>query len=441
MRQLSFIALLGTLTILIGGCGGGETETATSPTPAATTPATEATPQQSPTQPFSSPMVDPKQTPKPTPGATKPQPTPTIIVTAPPELTPPTDPNQRTAQVQKEIDQANRDPFGVTALELNPEQPNQNNNRTPAQKPNRAIPTISGVPAAQPPVVTIPNTTATPNARNVPTVVGVPSAQAPMVVIPRRATPQQRTRNGTTTTPNRTVPQAPIASVPASPGISTRTRPQVRVRINRTQAPRTPQSSRNVLIVRTPQSTQRRSVIVARPSQQTQRPAVRTAQRPQRTQTPNRTVARTPQRTQTPNRTVAAAPTSPPTPAIVAPPAPPEIPTLPPPPDPILAKAVEVSGVVVVGTEPQAIIKAPNEANSRYVRTGQRLANGQVLVKRIEFNEGSEPIVILEQNGVEVAKVVGERPPTAPTAPAAPAQSGAQAVISTPATGKRQANV
>jgi hypothetical protein len=99
-----------------------------------------------------------------------------------------------------------------------------------------------------------------------------------------------------------------------------------------------------------------------------------------------------------------------------------------------LAKAVEVSGVVVVGTEPQAIIKAPNEATSRYVRTGQRLANGQVLVKRIEFNEGSEPIVILEQNGVEVAKIVGERP-------AVPVQPGTQAVNPIPSTANGQTSV
>jgi len=34
-----------------------------------------------------------------------------------------------------------------------------------------------------------------------------------------------------------------------------------------------------------------------------------------------------------------------------------------------------------VGSDPQAIVKVPNEATSRYVRVGQQLANGQVLVK------------------------------------------------------------
>jgi hypothetical protein len=83
--------------------------------------------------------------------------------------------------------------------------------------------------------------------------------------------------------------------------------------------------------------------------------------------------------------------------------------TLPPPPQPELAKAVQVTGVVLIGQEPQAIIKVPNEPTSRYVQAGQRLASG-VLIKRIEMNEGSEPTVILEQYGIEVAKIVGETP-------------------------------
>ncbi|MFB2837834.1 hypothetical protein [Floridanema evergladense] len=195
--------------------------------------------------------------------------------------------------------------------------------------------------------------------------------------------------------------------------------------------PRTPQRAQaNRTVARTRQTTQRPAARVAQTPQRTQQPRA-VAGVPQRTQQP-RAVARAPQGNQTPNRTVATAPN----PAVVAPPAPPEIPTLPPPPDPTLAKAVLVSGVVVVGTEPQAIVRAPDEASSRYVRAGQRLANGQVLVKRIEFNEGSEPVVVLEQNGVEVAKAVGERP-----AAPAQAQPGRQAVFPTPVTAKRQTNV
>lgn len=82
---------------------------------------------------------------------------------------------------------------------------------------------------------------------------------------------------------------------------------------------------------------------------------------------------------------------------------------LPPAPQPDTARAVVVTGVVLITKEPQAIIKVPDEPTSRYVQAGQRLANG-VLVKRIEMNGGSNPIVILEQYGIEVAKMVGERP-------------------------------
>ena len=81
---------------------------------------------------------------------------------------------------------------------------------------------------------------------------------------------------------------------------------------------------------------------------------------------------------------------------------------LPPPPQPELANAVEVTGVVLLGDRAQAIIKVPSEPTSRYVTSGARLSNG-VFVKRIEVNEGSDPVVILEQYGIEVAKMVGEK--------------------------------
>jgi hypothetical protein len=94
---------------------------------------------------------------------------------------------------------------------------------------------------------------------------------------------------------------------------------------------------------------------------------------------------------------------------------PPALVPLPAIPEPTLARAVEVSGVIVtMNGLPQAIVKAPNEPTSRYVSAGQRLSNGQILVKRIEVNAGSDPAVILEQNGVEVSRSVGAK--AAPTA-------------------------
>lgn len=89
-------------------------------------------------------------------------------------------------------------------------------------------------------------------------------------------------------------------------------------------------------------------------------------------------------------------------------------------PQPELARAVKVTGVVQVGDTVYAIVKAPNEPTSRYVQEGQRLSNGQVLVRRIETNR-VEPVVILEQYGVEVVRAVGEggAPTTPATTPAA----------------------
>lgn len=86
----------------------------------------------------------------------------------------------------------------------------------------------------------------------------------------------------------------------------------------------------------------------------------------------------------------------------------PSISKLPPLPTATLANTVEVTGVVNVGGIRQAIVKAPNEETSRYVREGQRLSGGQILVKRIDLT-GAEPVVILEENGVEVSRPVGEK--------------------------------
>ena len=93
-------------------------------------------------------------------------------------------------------------------------------------------------------------------------------------------------------------------------------------------------------------------------------------------------------------------------------------PILPKLPEPTLAKGIEITGVVEVAGVPNAIVKAPNEPNSRSVREGERLSNGQVLVKRIEMNQGPNPIVVLEQFGIEVARQVGEKAAGASGTPA-----------------------
>jgi hypothetical protein len=72
-----------------------------------------------------------------------------------------------------------------------------------------------------------------------------------------------------------------------------------------------------------------------------------------------------------------------------------------------LAQAIEIMGVVEVGGVTNVIVQVPNESTSRYVRVGDYLANGQVLVKRVETPSGGEPIVILQQDGVEFRRYIG----------------------------------
>ncbi len=82
--------------------------------------------------------------------------------------------------------------------------------------------------------------------------------------------------------------------------------------------------------------------------------------------------------------------------------------TPPPPPSPADAIALRVTGVVQVGNEFKVIVQIPGENSERYVSVGDRIANGQVLVKRVELNKLLDPVVVFEQYGQEVAKNVGE---------------------------------
>lgn len=79
-----------------------------------------------------------------------------------------------------------------------------------------------------------------------------------------------------------------------------------------------------------------------------------------------------------------------------------------PPPQPELAKAVAIAGIIDIGNVTHIIVKAPGERTSRYVQPGDYLANGQVLVKRVENAQSPTPVVVLEELGQEVYKEVGE---------------------------------
>lgn len=78
---------------------------------------------------------------------------------------------------------------------------------------------------------------------------------------------------------------------------------------------------------------------------------------------------------------------------------------LPPIPQPVIAPGIAVSGIIQLGGTPYAIVRSSNEPE-RYVKVGDRIGNGSVRVKRIE-TLAYEPRVIFEENGIEVAKPVG----------------------------------
>ena len=156
-------------------------------------------------------------------------------------------------------------------------------------------------------------------------------------------------------------------------------------------------------VPRTPTPT---TTIPRNPTPATPTPTATTPRNP----TPTTTTPRNPTPTATTPTPTATTPTPTATTPVVTPTTPPIVfaPSLPPLPEPSLARAVEVTGMVTIGSETQVILKAPNEPFSRYVSTGQYLSDGQVLVKRIEGRDRGTPMVILEQFGIEVTKEIQE---------------------------------
>ncbi|MBD1919679.1 hypothetical protein H6F77_00890 [Microcoleus sp. FACHB-831] len=367
MRKISLIGFVGMLAILLGSCSGEESP----PSPTAATP--------SPT-PVASPAATPTT-------ATKIQPSfNTPVVARQPGTEVPingliqsTNSDQRSVGIQK----GRKDPFAVI-----PVQP------ILTVEPTDTPP--AGSPSAGPGPVTTP--------RRVPPVPRIP--QQPKVNRQTTGKTSAQTRKNISSPSSRT----PKAGVPSRSRPSTTSQPTI-ARRSGTSNPR--------VIARRPGTSNPR-VIARRPG--TSNPRV-IARRPG-TLNP-RVIAKAPNNAKkSPSKTTIAA--RPITPPPISPPslaAGPQIfrPELPQLPDPALARGVEVSGVIQVGNVAQAIVKAPNETTSRYVSPGERLSNGQVLVKRIEMTDASSPVVILEQYGVEVAKRVGEKvAPTDPTQPGAP---------------------
>ncbi|MCY7336575.1 MAG: hypothetical protein LH613_10250 [Chamaesiphon sp.] len=73
------------------------------------------------------------------------------------------------------------------------------------------------------------------------------------------------------------------------------------------------------------------------------------------------------------------------------------------------AIALEISGVIEAGGITQVIVKLPSESFSRYIEVGGRVADGKVLIKRVEGQDGFSPTIILEEVGIEVPRKIGDR--------------------------------
>jgi hypothetical protein len=83
------------------------------------------------------------------------------------------------------------------------------------------------------------------------------------------------------------------------------------------------------------------------------------------------------------------------------------LPSLPKAPEPA---SVKVSGILVVGGEPRAIVQAPDEPTSRTVGIGDSLSGGKLFVKSIDTSDRNEPKVIFQQGGIEFSVAVGKEP-------------------------------
>jgi len=440
MRKLLYFATIGMLAFSIGGCGGDGGGNTASPTPSPTLSPGAASPSPAANAPG-------------TPGATATSPTPPgqafpspVVAAQPPGLIRPTNPDERARQAQSDIE--TNKPRTAIPQTLIP--PGKVNDPFSMLSPQPFKTDVGGVLGELPnlPTREVPNLPKLPDERN-----------------PPQWTPVQRARTGGRggrgTIAELPKPQSPaeMASLPNLPFTSIP--PQWRSPISaRPQGPpgrpgaRRPADSPNIpgnpassipglpsvpgFPTGTGTTGRQPTGPAGRPGATPGRPgATGPAGRPGATGPAGRPGATPGRPGATPGRpgttpAIAARPPGPPTipniatreipglpklPELSAPPSwqdpnpPPPLAPPPPPPSTDNAKGVEVSGVVRVGNDILVIVKAPNEPTSRYIKVGQRIASGQVLIKRVDFKSGIEPVVILEENGVEVSKIVGEKSP------------------------------
>jgi hypothetical protein len=97
------------------------------------------------------------------------------------------------------------------------------------------------------------------------------------------------------------------------------------------------------------------------------------------------------------------------------------LPSLPKAPEPA---NVKVTGVLVVGGAPHAIVQAPDEPTSRTVGIGDSLSGGRLIVKDIDMSNRAEPMVVFQQGSIQFSVAVGREPVLIASAPTTRAVRG-----------------
>ena len=436
MRKLLYFATIGMLAFSIGGCGGDGGGNTASPTPSPTLSPGAASPGATANAPGTPGAAATSPTPA---GQTFPSP---VVAAQPPGLIRPTNPDERARQAQSDIETkktAPGAPLNRTAIPqtLIPGKANDPFSILPPQ-PLRTDGGATGNELPNLPTRQVPNLPKLPDERNPPqwtpgggATAELPKPQSPAEVsslpnLPLTSIPPQwrgpiserpqaapgRPGARPAGSPNIAGSPASIPGLPSIPGVPTGTTGRQPTGPGRPGA--RPAGSPNIAGV--PASIPGLPSIPGFPTGTTAGPKG-TPGRPGR---PPAIAARPPGPPTIPNIATRELPGLPKLPELTAPPSwqdpnppPPPPAPAPPPPPPSTdnAKGVEVSGVVRVGNDILVIVKAPNEPTSRYIKVGQRIASGQVLIKRVDFKSGADPIVVLEENGVEVSKIVGEKSP------------------------------
>ncbi len=181
-------------------------------------------------------------------------------------------------------------------------------------------------------------------------------------------------------------PSTRLPQIPSLPSVPAALIPQLRF-------PRSPSNTPNFPTPRTPQNTP----VPSTPRTPQNTPVPSTPRSPQNTPVPS--TPRSPQNIPTPP--TPRSPQNTPVPEPFAP----DLPDLP---EPTLAQGINVTGVVVKADGTKYAIVETSTGRSTYVREGDFVENGQVLVKRIESRQGGTPRVVFEELGIEVTKSLGE---------------------------------